>query len=150
MIFPSQKSVSFCCAPAVTLLAKLLKQRPQAKTVWWCNLSFPTFCVLSLVAKVFHLSWMGPQLSHPMFIYQATYTKKSMRLKLQHNHLLTFYFILEYSASQGHGGKESTWRLRRRWLEQELLALSSILVWEIPWTEEPGGLQSWGCRGRHD
>ena len=73
--------------------------------------------VLSLVAKVFHLSWMGPQLSHPMCIYQATYTKKSVRLKLQHNRLLTFYFILEYSASQGHGGKESTWRLRRRWLE---------------------------------
>ena len=21
---------------------------------------------------------------------------------------------------------------------------SSILVWRIPWTEEPGGLQSWG------
>ena len=21
---------------------------------------------------------------------------------------------------------------------------SSILAWEIPWTEEPGGLQSWG------
>ena len=20
----------------------------------------------------------------------------------------------------------------------------SILAWEIPWTEEPGGLQSWG------
>ena len=21
---------------------------------------------------------------------------------------------------------------------------SSILAWEVPWTEEPGGLQSWG------
>ena len=28
---------------------------------------------------------------------------------------------------------------------------SSILVWEIPWTEEPGGLQSMGLqRVRHD
>ena len=28
---------------------------------------------------------------------------------------------------------------------------SSILVWEIPWTEEPGGLQSMGPqRVRHD
>ena len=27
---------------------------------------------------------------------------------------------------------------------------SSILVWEIPWTEEPNGLQSMGSqRGRH-
>ena len=28
---------------------------------------------------------------------------------------------------------------------------SSILAWEIPWTEEPGGLQSMGKQGvRHD
>ena len=28
---------------------------------------------------------------------------------------------------------------------------SSILAWEIPWTEEPGGLQSMGSqRGGHD
>ena len=25
-----------------------------------------------------------------------------------------------------------------------MAAHSSILAWEIPWTEEPGGLQSWG------
>ena len=23
---------------------------------------------------------------------------------------------------------------------------SSILAWRIPWTEEPGGLQSWGLK----
>ena len=27
-------------------------------------------------------------------------------------------------------------------LEQEVATRSSILVWKIPWTEEPGGLQS--------
>ena len=27
-------------------------------------------------------------------------------------------------------------------LEKEMAAYSSILAWEIPWTEEPGGLQS--------
>ena len=27
-------------------------------------------------------------------------------------------------------------------LEKETAAHSSILAWEIPWTEEPGGLQS--------
>ena len=26
-------------------------------------------------------------------------------------------------------------------LEKEMATHSSILVWEIPWTEEPGGLQ---------
>ena len=29
-------------------------------------------------------------------------------------------------------------------LEKEKATYSSILVWEIPWTEEPGGLQSMG------
>ena len=35
-------------------------------------------------------------------------------------------------------------------LEEEMATHSSILVWEIPWTEEPGGLQSKGSqRIRH-
>ena len=36
-------------------------------------------------------------------------------------------------------------------LEKETATHSSILAWEIPWTEEPGGLQSMGSqRVRHD
>ena len=31
-------------------------------------------------------------------------------------------------------------------LEEEMAAHSSILAWEIPWTEEPGGLQSMGSK----
>ena len=30
-------------------------------------------------------------------------------------------------------------------LEKEMATHSSILAWRIPWTEEPGGLQSMGC-----
>ena len=29
-------------------------------------------------------------------------------------------------------------------LEEEMATLSSIRAWEIPWTEEPAGLQSMG------
>ena len=29
-------------------------------------------------------------------------------------------------------------------LEKEMATPSSILAWKIPWTEEPGGLQSMG------
>ena len=29
-------------------------------------------------------------------------------------------------------------------LEERMAAHSSILAWRIPWTEKPGGLQSWG------
>ena len=31
-------------------------------------------------------------------------------------------------------------------LEKKIATLSSILAWEIPWTEEPGGLQSMGLQ----
>ena len=31
-------------------------------------------------------------------------------------------------------------------LEEEMAIHSSILAWEIPWTEEPGGLKSMGSQ----
>ena len=36
-------------------------------------------------------------------------------------------------------------------LEEEMATHSSILAWRIPWSEEPGGLQSMGLQSiRHD
>ena len=47
-----------------------------------------------------------------------------------------------------------TWVQSLGWedpLEKEMATHSSILAWRIPWTEEPGGLQSTGLqRVRHD
>ena len=47
-----------------------------------------------------------------------------------------------------------TWVQSRDWddlLEKEIATHSSILAWKIPWTQEPGGLQSMGSqRVRHD
>ena len=40
-----------------------------------------------------------------------------------------------------------TWVQSLGWddpLEKEMATCSSILAWRIPWTEEPGGLQSMG------
>ena len=34
-------------------------------------------------------------------------------------------------------------------LEEEIATHSRILAWEIPWTEEPGGLQSMGSLSTH-
>jgi len=49
---------------------------------------------------------------------------------------------------------QGTWDQSLGWedpLEKEMAAHSSILAWRIPWTEEPGGLQSMGLqRVRHD
>ena len=35
---------------------------------------------------------------------------------------------------------------REDFLEREMATHSSILVWKIPWMEEPGGLQSVGSQ----
>ena len=36
-------------------------------------------------------------------------------------------------------------------LEKEMATQSNVIAWEIPWTEEPGGLESMGSqRVRHD
>ena len=31
-------------------------------------------------------------------------------------------------------------------LEKGMVTYSSVLVWEIPWTEESGGYSPWGCK----
>ena len=44
---------------------------------------------------------------------------------------------------------QEMWVLSLAWkdpLEEEMATHSSILAWKIPWTEEPGGLQSMGSR----
>ena len=49
---------------------------------------------------------------------------------------------------------QETWVRSLGWqdpLEKEMATHSSILAWEISWTEEPGGLQSMGSqRVGHD
>ena len=49
---------------------------------------------------------------------------------------------------------QETWVQSLGWedpLEKEMATHSRILAWRIPWTEEPGGLQSTGSqRVRHD
>ena len=49
---------------------------------------------------------------------------------------------------------QETWVQSLGWedlLEKEMATHSSILAWKIPWTEEPGKLQSMGSqRVKHD
>ena len=44
---------------------------------------------------------------------------------------------------------QQTWVPSLGWedpLEKEMAIHSSILAWEIPWTEKPGGVQSMGLQ----
>ena len=73
------------------------------------------------------------------------------------------YFLSSYLGFPGGiSDRESTCQFRRHetWvqslgrkdpLEEEVVTDSSILAWRIPWTEEPGRLQSTGSqRVGHD
>ena len=61
---------------------------------------------------------------------------------------------LKRSFLGGSDDKASAYNVRDRGsflgqedlLEKEMATHSSILAWKIPWTEEPGGLQPWGCK----
>ena len=76
--------------------------------------------------------------------------------------LCILYIVVIHGLPSGSAGKESACnsgatearvqRLGREDpLEEEMATHSSVLVWEIPRTEEPGGLQSMGSqRVRHD
>ena len=78
-----------------------------------------------------------------------------------------FLYLTEININLKYSDKlKCIWRLKRlpamqeTWarslgrevpLEKEMATHSSILAWRIPWTEEPGGLQSTGSqRVRHD
>ena len=44
---------------------------------------------------------------------------------------------------------QETWIRSLAWedpLEEGMATHFSILAWRIPWTEEPGGPQSWDCK----
>ena len=57
--------------------------------------------------------------------------------------------ILQFSAKASQVMKQERWvqsLSREDPLEEEMITHCSILAWEIPWTEEPGRLQSRGSK----
>ena len=57
----------------------------------------------------------------------------------------------EVLKTGSNGPKSKYGELGLYTLEKEMTTHSSILAWEIPWTEEPGGLESLGShRVGHD
>ena len=55
------------------------------------------------------------------------------------------------SSNPGGGAKiPHASQLKNQNMEKEIVTRSSVLAWEIPWTEEPGRLQSTGSRKESD
>ena len=63
--------------------------------------------------------------------------------------LLSLSFLIEspwWLSDKEYTCMEEMWVPSLGSLEKEMAAHSSILAWEIPWTEEPGRLQSMGSQ----
>ena len=83
-------------------------------------------------------------------------------LECPHRHLGTFRAVQWWGLPTGCGGEEPTCQRRRHKRRGSVPGSgrspgagngtqSSVLAWEVPWTEEPGGLQSTGLqRAGHD
>ena len=68
------------------------------------------------------------------------------RLVLVDLDILTFLMVQNVKSLPA---MQETWVQFLGWkdpLEKEIATHSSILAWRIPWTEEPGGLQSMGLQ----
>ena len=62
---------------------------------------------------------------------------------------LYIYIYIYIYFPGGYEGRDSLYRAGH--LEKGMAAHSSILAWRIPWTEEPGRLQSMGSQiARHN
>ena len=76
-----------------------------------------------------------------------------MHIQLQHNYIVLVTIIevtklpLVAQSVKNLPAMQETWVRSLGWedpLEKEMAIHSNILAWKIPWTEEPGGLQSTG------
>ena len=97
-----------------------------------------------------------------MFPALVAFTRGKVWLKINNKHKWVIMWSLEgrHRASLVAQRLKRPPAMRKTWvwslgqedpLEKEMATHSSILAWRIPWTEEPGGLQSMGLqRVRHD
>ena len=86
--------------------------------------------------------------------FASVFPKKSMGFQVSKKNKKFFYPSprSRWGLPSWLSGKEP---MQKRWvwsrgqedpLEEEMATHSSILAWEIPWTEQLGGLQSMGCK----
>ena len=124
------------------------------------------------VAEVFQYSWSSVPVGSPLadtancgWKYGGEdfrqFRKQNVNLPSTGSCVHSIYIVLiaidiAFGLSWWLSGKESveTWLQSLSWkdpLWKETATLSSILGWQIPWTEEPGGLQFLGSQrvGHH-
>ena len=145
--FPLLENKIHICAPCIRgcLQTSVPGELPKSDL----SLSVPKKTPFSYIyvslppACLGHLSWMLASPGH----------LRNQLVNVPHKDSLIIFMDSQLEASHTVGLWE-TWVQFLGWedpLEKEMATHSSILAWEIPWTEEPGGVQSMGMqRVRHD
>ena len=88
------------------------------------------------------LAWKIPWSEEPGGLQSMGLHRVGHSWVTKHTHILfpiLFQYVLSQSIVYSSLGQEDP-------LEQEMAPHSDILAWKIPWTEEPGGLQSMGLQ----
>ena len=125
-----------------SFVAQLVKNMPAMQETWVQILGWEDSLEKGKATDPSILAWRIPR--------TLGVTMSQTRLSLSN-----FYFHFQWGFPGGISSKEPACQCRRHkrcigripWRNTH----SNILAWRIPWTEEPGGLQSMGSqRVRHD
>ena len=94
-----------------------------------------------------------PSEIHARIVFRSSYTSKISQLLILNNITIFNWASLVAQVVKNLFAMQETWvqtLSQEDLLEKGMAIHSSILAWEIPWTEEPGKLQSIGLqRVRH-
>ena len=128
-------------------------QWPSAKTPRNISVTEQNWVEWFETVREYH-KWWGPRSTSEMMGLEKTFYRTLACVSWFWWKVLTLLGFLAGSALKEFAAMQET---QVRSLSQEdslekgMTTHSSILVWEIPWMEEPGGLQSMGSyRVRHD
>ena len=112
-------------------------------------------CPSPLLPSLFPLSspsvssFLLPILFCNFRLLMSIWTGKSVQMDINNLNLTTYREAPIFSTVKNPPAMPETWvqsLVSKDLLEKKMAIHSSILDWEIPWTEEPGGLQSMGSQ----
>ena len=144
------------CGEHVSLSGKLSWRKRMKKTAHKFIFSFQTTQLSESwdLIEYFSKRWLGSKAG----LGRQTGILYVFQIKLSYDCYTTFFslcLLWHMGASQVDSvvknppAKQETWVWSLGWedpMEKEMATRSRILAWEIPWTEEPGRLQSMGSR----
>ena len=95
------------------------------------------------------LSWRIPWTEEPGGLQSMGHKESDTTERLNWTELIPKLGLPRWLSGKDLPAVQETWIQSLNWedpLEKEMATHSSILAWEIPWTEEPGRVQSMGLQ----